>query len=97
MPHEKPSLTIRPGKVKSNGLKQPPTIPRPPKPPSQNIDNINDKLLPIGVIPKVIWITKRVDDLNSAIERYLNEGLLVPEEWCNERNEHLEWLMNKSK
>lgn len=49
-------------------------------------------LNPIGVMPEFIWVEHRIQDLSEAILRYLNINKVVPSEWYEERNKHIEWL-----
>lgn len=39
---------------------------------------------PLGIMPMDIWIEQRIDDLNNAIARYENAGLLPNKEWKDE-------------
>ena len=39
---------------------------------------------PVGVKPSFVWIKERIEDLESAIERYKKAGFNVPEKWTNE-------------
>jgi len=43
--------------------------------------------LPIGIIPKILWETKRLEELTKAINRYLNDVQPIPIEWIEEYNE----------
>jgi hypothetical protein len=42
---------------------------------------------PLGLIPKMFWDMKRLDELRSAIYRYAKENCFVPIEWVEEYNE----------
>ena len=44
---------------------------------------------PLGVMPKTIWLTKRLEDLDRAILEYMAEDLEVSIDWVKERNELL--------
>lgn len=44
------------------------------------------KLVPIGIMPEVIWKNQRAIALSEAINRYLGEHLPVPNEWLEEYN-----------
>lgn len=39
---------------------------------------------PIGLIPERIWKTQRFEDVTEAIQRYLDAGFVVPDEWLDE-------------
>jgi hypothetical protein len=39
---------------------------------------------PIGLMPKRIWETQRFEDVSAAIQRYLEAGFVVPDEWLYE-------------
>jgi len=43
--------------------------------------------LPIGIIPKGLWETERLEELTKAISRYFNDVQLIPIEWIKEYNE----------
>lgn len=47
---------------------------------------------PIGVTPRFIVEEGRSNDLANAIVRYLDAGLLIPQEWVIEYNEIKERL-----
>jgi phage gp29-like protein len=51
---------------------------------------INNVKPPLGVIPIYIWDSKRKEELAAAIDRYLNAGERIPEEWVEEYNEIVE-------
>lgn len=42
---------------------------------------------PLGIIPKFIWQSKRLSELNDAIARYYNANREISVEWIIERNE----------
>jgi len=44
---------------------------------------------PIGIMPERIWLEHRQEELKSAIKRYLDANLKVPDEWVCEYNKHL--------
>lgn len=50
---------------------------------------------PLGVTPRFIVVEHRLDDINRAITRYVNVGLLPLQEWLDERLELMEWLDNR--
>ena len=48
---------------------------------------MNDiKLPPLGVVPKFISDLRRLNELNLAIARYYDAGLVINIEWVEERN-----------
>lgn len=47
---------------------------------------------PLGVMPKYIWDKKRLSDLTSAMQRYLDAEKLIPKEWVDEYNELISTL-----
>ena len=47
---------------------------------------------PLGVMPKYIWDKKRLSDLASAMQRYLDAEKLIPKEWIDEYNELMSTL-----
>lgn len=49
---------------------------------------------PLGVMPKYIWDKKRLSDLTSAMQRYLDAEKLIPKEWIDEYNELISTLEN---
>jgi len=42
---------------------------------------------PLGIMPRHIWIKERLDELESAIQRYIEADKSVPIEWIMEYNE----------
>lgn len=42
---------------------------------------------PVGIMPRFIWIEKRLDEIQQAIERRFNTTYEIPLEWVQERNE----------
>lgn len=42
---------------------------------------------PIGIMPRYIWEEKRLSELISAINRYVDNCMPVPMEWIEEYNE----------
>ena len=46
-----------------------------------------ERLHPIGIMPKNIWIAHRIEDLKAAIYRYLEADYPVPREWYEELEE----------
>ena len=49
---------------------------------------------PLGVMPKYIWDKKRLSDLASAIQRYIDAEKAIPKEWVGEYNELISALEN---
>ena len=49
---------------------------------------------PLGVMPKYIWDKKRLSDLTSAIQRYIDAEKAIPKEWVDEYNELISALKN---
>ncbi|GED35004.1 hypothetical protein P9G84_31905 [Brevibacillus centrosporus] len=47
---------------------------------------------PLGLMPRKIWEEKRLDEVVSAIARYLNVNRTIPREWVEEYNELTERL-----
>lgn len=45
--------------------------------------------IPIGIEPKNIWISRRINELKEAIKRYAESFIPIPIEWINEYNEHI--------
>jgi hypothetical protein len=39
---------------------------------------------PIGLTPERIWKIQRFEDVTAAIQRYLDAGFVVPDEWIDE-------------
>lgn len=48
-----------------------------------------EKMPPIGIKPRKIWLESRFLELSGAINRYVNAGMGVPVEWIIEYNELL--------
>jgi hypothetical protein len=42
---------------------------------------------PLGIMPKSIWDSKRIDELTSAIDRYMEAGEMIPNKWIEEYNQ----------
>lgn len=50
---------------------------------------------PLGVMPKKLWEEKRAKDLCEAIQRYLDNGRVIPKEWVDElllRTKREDWF-----
>lgn len=45
-----------------------------------------------GIIPRVIWVERRIDDIVAAMNQFTETGRLPPEAWLTELREHYEWL-----
>lgn len=41
---------------------------------------------PFGLTPVWIWLEQRVDDINGAIQRYMDAGMEIDKKWIDERN-----------
>jgi hypothetical protein len=44
---------------------------------------------PLGIMPRYLWIEKRIQDLAEAIGRYIESPFPIPTEWVDERNQLL--------
>lgn len=42
---------------------------------------------PLGIMPRRLWINKRISELSDAIKRYLESGTQIPDEWIKEYND----------
>lgn len=42
---------------------------------------------PIGIMPRYIYESNRINDILSAIERYTEKGIPIPMEWIEELKE----------
>ena len=40
---------------------------------------------PLGLMPVQIWTEHRLQDINEAIERYMDANEEIPQEWINEK------------
>lgn len=54
---------------------------------SRGDDIIMNTKPPIGIMPKYIWESQRLDELRQAIFRFLDDGRSISIEWINEYNE----------
>lgn len=45
------------------------------------------KTLPLGLIPRRIHLYRRMTDIKQAMERYVEAGKEIPQEWIEEYNE----------
>ena len=52
-----------------------------------NLDMFEDKKPPLGVKPRHLHDTERIDEIGEAILRYLSEDYAIPLEWVEEYNE----------
>lgn len=50
---------------------------------------------PLGIIPRYIFLERRLTNIDDAIERYTKAGLPYPPEWVTERNEIIAWLQRR--
>lgn len=48
---------------------------------------------PLGIMPKNIWESIRFNELQMAINRYLDDQLPIPLEWIEEYNEFVKKLI----
>lgn len=55
-------------------------------------ERITHKKPPLGVEPEHIWMQRRIDDLQAAVERYAAAKIVIPVEWVRERNELISTL-----
>lgn len=46
----------------------------------------NNLIPPIGLYPKKLFLEDRLNDINSAILRYIEADYLIPSEWISERD-----------
>lgn len=61
-------------------------------PPREYFEGTSYIKVPIGVIPKKLWIEQRIEDLKQTIYRYLDANLPVPHAWYEELEEHIKGL-----
>lgn len=47
---------------------------------------------PLGIVPRKIWEDKRLEEIKSAILRYIDSRHAIPLEWVEEYNELIERL-----
>lgn len=47
---------------------------------------------PIGLRPRRIAVASRIQEIDEAIQRYIDAGYAFPDHWTDERNELLNWL-----
>ena len=52
-----------------------------------NLDMFEDKKPPLGIKPRHIVDSERINEIGEAICRYLNEDYAIPLEWIEEYNE----------
>jgi hypothetical protein len=48
------------------------------------LDILSEKLAPIGIMPRKLWLEQRFEEVRSAIQRYEMSAYPVPEEWISE-------------
>lgn len=46
----------------------------------------NNLIPPVGLYPKKLFLEDRLNDINSAILRYIEADYLIPSEWISERD-----------
>lgn len=51
------------------------------------------KTPPLGLRPRSVVATQRIEEIDAAIERYKTAGKEVPRDWWAERDELLRWLV----
>ena len=51
---------------------------------------MDNKIPPLGLMPKHIWDSKRINDILSAMERYSEADKAIPVEWITELRTLLE-------
>lgn len=51
---------------------------------------------PLGLRPRFIWEEERLDEIDAAVKRYLEDGKEIPTEWVAEYSE-LKYKINTSK
>ena len=59
-----------------------------PKPPSQN-PNRNIEEPPLGLMPKYVWMDKRIQAIKEAIQRFMEREKQIPIKWVTEYNDLL--------
>lgn len=42
---------------------------------------------PIGIMPRKLWLEQRLDDMESAIIRYIDHGMIINPKWIFEYNQ----------
>jgi len=47
----------------------------------------NTKKSSLGIIPKEIWISKRIEELVGAMNRFAEAGMSIDPKWIEEYNE----------
>ena len=57
-----------------------------PKPEKEKIDSERIEKPPLGLTPEFIWKEKRMNDIEDAIKRYLNDKKEIPLKWISEYN-----------
>lgn len=48
---------------------------------------------PLGIMPRHIWVEKRLNDIESAIKRYIEAEMPIPFDWVKE---YIELVLSKS-
>ena len=56
-----------------------------------DLDEVDEKP-PLGIEPDYIWMLRRLDALQAAIERYAAAKMVIPVEWVREQNELISTL-----
>jgi len=52
----------------------------------QEIQRVKYNKPPIGLVTHDVWIAQRIEDIISAMNRYIQDNREVPIEWLNEYN-----------
>jgi hypothetical protein len=60
-----------------------PSLPVPPPEPA------SPKKPPLGIMPRKLWVEKRIREINEAMTRYFATDEPVPDEWLVELRDHL--------
>lgn len=54
--------------------------------------DLSTGLPPLGLTPRFLWVEHRLDEVNRAIKRYIDAGILPLQEWLDEKIELEAWL-----
>lgn len=58
-------------------------------------EQIKYQPVPIGIMPRHIWLVRRWGELGNAIMRYIDDGQQIPLEWVFEYNKLDEEIKNE--
>jgi hypothetical protein len=50
---------------------------------------------PVGLRPRHIAVSSRLQEIEEAMKRYMDAHKLIPQEWFDEYNELRDWLIEK--